>query len=179
MMIAELFNGTVQCVYESETIPVLAPPFAAIDVSGFDPCPDSGWVFDGEMFHPPQSPVPTPTDQRPVLVIDSITASPETGVMISGVSEITCPAGTTFTAVARLTDGNGATLPVDAVFRMPVVARDGQEIVAMASFTAGVATISIPFGISGVWMVTEATINSTLPPEQQMRFAGITVYVVV
>jgi len=93
-------------------------------------------------------------------------------------SEVTVPVGATVTATAQIMDG-GNILPVNASFRMPVTASDGREIVALAQFVDGVAEIAIPFGASGIWSVAESTINRALPPEQQMSFAGVTVYVVV
>lgn len=123
---------------------------------------------------------PQPVSPKPdvVLLIDSITADLDVTINPDN-TDVTCRVGTTLAAVARLTDGSGATLPVSATFRMPVTASDGREIVALAQFVSGVAEIAIPFTASGIWAISEATINRALPPTQQMQFVGITVYVVV
>lgn len=132
---------------------------------------DDGTTVKVVNSQPPPRPLPLP-----LLNITSISSAPD--AIASDLSEVTVKVGATVTAIAQITDGANV-LPVNAAFRMPVTASDGREIVALAQFVDGVAEIAIPFEASGIWSVTEATINRALPPEQQMTFAGITIYVVV
>jgi hypothetical protein len=124
--------------------------------------------------------VPTVPLQPPSLVITGITSSvPATTLVDLIAGEVTCPQGSTLTATVEIRNAAGVIILLSASFRMPVKARDGREVVALATFVDGVATIVIPFTQSGVWLITEQAINSALPPEGHMSFSGLTVYVVV
>lgn len=123
---------------------------------------------------------PTPSAVKPALEIITITSNtPDSTLVDLTVNEVTCSAGSTLTATVELHSPDGPIIPLTAAFRMPVQARDGREVVVLAPFVAGVATIVIPFTQSGVWQITEKAINSALPPEQQMTFSNLTVYVVL
>lgn len=115
----------------------------------------------------------------PRLVVTGITADPQWGISVSDdFADVTVPAGAVLTITAELRAPDAETvLPVDATFRMPVRARDGREMVVLAGIQAGVATVDIPLRQSGSWSSTEALINSGLPHEQQMQFAGVTAFV--
>lgn len=86
--------------------------------------------------------------------------------------------GTTLTITAELRAGE-VVVPLTSTFLMPVTSRDGRERVLQAAMVDGVATVVSPFAESGVWQVTEAEINSDLPPDMQMHFAGIRIFVVL
>lgn len=138
-----------------------------------------GWGYDlatGEFIDP--TPVAGP-DPRPQIVVVGITADSAHAaqLVLAGLREVTCPAGTTLQVVAELQLG-GQVLPVDEVFRVPFRSRDGRERVLLGNMSQGVITFNVPLPASGVWMVTEAAINEALPPEAQMAFAGLTLYVV-
>lgn len=116
----------------------------------------------------------------PRLVITDITADPTWGMSVSAdLSDVTIPAGATVTITAelRLPDSDEV-IPVDATFRMPIRARDGREIVVLVGLQQGIATVDIPLRASGAWRADESTINSGLPADQRMRFAGVTAYVI-
>ncbi|MCW5320553.1 hypothetical protein D5039_04955 [Verminephrobacter aporrectodeae subsp. tuberculatae] len=126
---------------------------------------------------------PTPaTDtatQRPRIVVATITADAAHAgqLVLEGLHDATCPAGTTLRVVAKL-QLDDQVLPMDGVFRVPFRARDGRERVLLGSMVQGVINFNVLLPDSGVWMVTEAAINEALPPEQQMQFAGLTIYTV-
>jgi hypothetical protein len=135
-----------------------------------------GRVWDGAAWH---DWVPPP-DLRPRLIVTAITADPAWGMAVSqDLSEVTVPAGSMVTISAELrhpvTDD---VLPLDGTFRMPITARDGREIIALVGVQQGVVTVDIPLKSSGAWSADERTINSGLPPEQRMQFAGVTAFVV-
>jgi hypothetical protein len=93
--------------------------------------------------------------------------------------DVTIPAGATVTITAELRHPIADdVLPLDGTFRMPIRARAGREIVVLVGMQQGIATVDIPLKQSGAWSVDEETINSGLPPEQHMQFAGITAFVV-
>jgi len=113
---------------------------------------------------------------KPDLVVNSLTCSDPTAIIQPG--DVTCSVGSTVTANAELRAPDGSIIPLTATFRMPLIARDGRERVILARMENGVATISIALPESGVWVISEETINSGLPPEMQMRFARHEIYVV-
>lgn len=113
---------------------------------------------------------------RPDLVVTALTCSDPAAIIQPG--DVTCAVGSTVTATAELRAPDGSIIPLTAAFRMPMIARDGRERVIMARLENGVATISTALPESGVWVTSEETINSGLPPEMQMRFARHEIYVV-
>ena len=72
---------------------------------------------------------------------------------------------------------SGSVLPINDHFRMPIRSRDGREEIVLAQCTQGIIRFGIDFSDSRVWAVTEDIVNSDLPQEAQMGFAGITIYV--
>lgn len=120
----------------------------------------------------------TPAAPQPTveIVITNVTTDNPGAIIQPG--DVTVPVGTTVTVTAELRGPDGAVLPVDAMFRMPFVARDGRERILLAQFVQGVASIGTTMAESGCWQITEATINRDLPPEQHMRFAGLSIYAV-
>ena len=116
---------------------------------------------------------------RPEIVITSLTPSAEHAddSLIEGLHNVTMPAGSVLTVTCELRLGDQV-LPVTEAFRMPLVARDGRERVVLVRFEEGAAVFIVPLTESRVWQVTEDAVNSALPADRQMRFAGLTVYVV-
>ena len=57
----------------------------------------------------------------------------------------------------------------------PVSAEQGERVL-LAVMTAGVMHLDVPMRESGAWSATQASVNEGLPPELQMRFAGVTVH---
>lgn len=135
-----------------------------------------GRVWDGTDWHD----WTPPPDPRPRLVVTAINADPAWGMAVSPeLDDVTIPAGATVTITAELrhpiTDD---LIPLDATFRMPIRARDGREIVVLVGVQQGIASVDIPLKSSGAWRADESTINSGLPGEQHMQFAGVTAYVI-
>jgi len=114
-------------------------------------------------------------DLRPELVVTNITCSDPHAVIQSG--DVTCLEGSTITATAELRAPDGSIIPLTATFRMPLVARDKRERVIIASLVNGVATIIMTINESGVWVISEDTLNSGLPPEMKMKFQRHEIYV--
>lgn len=117
---------------------------------------------------------------RPSMVITGIVADAEHSgaTLVSSMAEVTCPVGTTLTVSAELRDPLGNVVPLSDSFRMPFRARDGREKVLLASMVDGLISITAPLRESGVWSASEATVNESLPPDFQMDFGGIEVFVV-
>ncbi|SMC24241.1 hypothetical protein SAMN02745857_01784 [Andreprevotia lacus DSM 23236] len=116
----------------------------------------------------------------PELVIVAIEpdADHAAAVLLNGLHDVTCPAGTVLTFRAELRGPAGVLIPVSDVFRMPLRARDGRERMVLAVMEEGAMTVNVPLRESGAWAVDEATINESLPLEKRMRFAGVQVFVV-
>lgn len=121
-----------------------------------------------------------PEQRAPTMIITAITADAanDAKTVLRGLSDVTCPVGTTLSVSAELRGEGDTTLLVSDNFRMPFRARDGREKVLLAEMAEGIIAFDVPLRESGVWSVSEDMINESLPPERQMRFAGITVFVV-
>lgn len=145
----------------------------AVDISALNPQPAIGWTYDGAAFHALSS-------ARPTMVITAITADAGHAaqtVIKPGLGDVTCPVGTVLTVTSELRSPSGL-VPLTDTFRMPLLARDGRELMLLASLVSGVATITVPLRDSGAWQVTEESINSGLPEAMHMHFSGITAYVI-
>ena len=73
---------------------------------------------------------------------------------------------------------HGQVLPLSDSFRMPMRSRDGRERVLLGHMTEGLLQIQVPLRESGVWSVTQDTVNEALPAEAHMRFAGMQVFAI-
>lgn len=139
-----------------------------------------GWGYDlaaGEFIAPP--PAAAPVDQRPTIVVTNLTADAAHAahLVLKGLREATCLMGTELQAEAELRL-QGAVLPLDDTFRMPLRSRDGRERVLLGTMIQGQIRFRVTLPESGVWSVTEDAINEAIPPEHRMAFAGLTIYVV-
>jgi hypothetical protein len=182
MKYAQILCNKVHWIFEADAAPEFSPDIVLVDITSLAPQPQEGWLYDdvNDLFTEPE-PGPLPSvDTKPLLVITEIASSDTENTAIDlAVGEVTCAVGTILTATVEFQAPTGEVIPLTASFRMPVQSRDGREMVALAKFINGIAEITIPFTQSGVWQVREETINSTLPPDSQMLFAGLTIYVVL
>ena len=124
---------------------------------------------------------PSPVADHPVLVVTGIAtdgAHASQTVIAEALDDVTCKVGTVLTVTAELRAPNGgAVIPLTDNFRMPLRARDGREEVLLAAMVYGVVQIVAPMDQSGVWKVTEQTINEGLPEAMHMAFGGLTIFV--
>lgn len=120
----------------------------------------------------------TPAAPQPTVEIVVTNVQTDSPQAIIRPGDVTVPVGTAVTVTAELRAPDGTVLPVDAAFRMLFVARDGRERILLAQFVQGVATIGTTVSDSGCWQISESTINRDLPPEQHMRFSGLSIYAV-
>lgn len=129
----------------------------------------------------PVAPEPEPVHVRPQIVVTSVTVDAEHAgeSMVEGVAVATVPQGATLTVAAELRAPGGAVIASSDVFRMPLRATDGRERIVLARMTAGLISVTVPLRESGVWEISEAGINSAIPPENQMAFSGLKIFVVV
>lgn len=132
-----------------------------------------GKKWDGTAFTDPAAAA------RPTLVITTVVADANNSsstAISADLIDVTCPVGTVLSVTAELRDGAGSVITITDSFRMPLLSRDGREKVLLATLNDGVAAITAPIRESGVWEVTEASINAGLPEAMRMNFAGIRVF---
>lgn len=127
---------------------------------------------------PPPAQVVAAPEQLPELVVTAIEpdANHAAGTHVRTLGDVTCPVGAVLHMRAELRSASGELLPLSDSFRMPIRSRDGRERVLLAVMADGVMQLDVPLRESGAWSATQASINEGLPPEQQMLFAGVTVY---
>lgn len=164
MRYAIVENGVAINVAEADA--PLAENWVRTDEAG------PGWLYDGESLSPPAA----PPDLRPRIVVTDVETDSQQAVIQPG--DVTVPVGTTVTVSVELRAPDDSVLPLDAMFRMPLVARDGRERILLAQFVAGVADIGTTLTESGCWQIQEQTVNRDLPAEQHMRFDGLAIFVV-
>lgn len=137
----------------------------------------SNWIGTGWVMLP-YAPLPVITEvQAPEIVITDIQSDVDSFVHAQEFTEATVPVGGTLRFTAQLRQA-GEVLLLDDSFRMPIWSRDGRERVVLASMAQGIIRFSVHFEDSRVWEVTEAMVNSDLPPERHMRFKGIKIFAV-
>lgn len=139
-----------------------------------------GWTFDAQA-DAISAPVPEITEPPALaIVVKSVQADAENASHLSvneAMTEVTCVAGTRLSVQAEL-QLDGEAFPSDGSFRLPMRASDGRERFLLATMVQGAISLQATMADSGRWMVREAGVNEALPPDQRMRFAGITIFVV-
>lgn len=117
--------------------------------------------------------MPVAPANAPYIEIISVTADADHAAATfvrPGLRDVTTPRGATLTVLAELRASNGAKLPLSDSWRMPLRARDGREKVLLAVMVNGDIAITVPVPDSGVWEISEAVINESLPPDARLRF---------
>ncbi len=56
MRIAQVLGGRAHWIFEADAMPEFAPDIVLMDITGRDPAPQEGWLFDGTNFRPPPAP---------------------------------------------------------------------------------------------------------------------------
>ena len=139
-----------------------------------------GWGFNPESDQLSAPEVATVAPPVLAIVVKAVSADEAHASQLSvnpAKTEVTCVAGTRLSVQAEL-QLDGAPVPLAGSFRMPLRASDGRERFLLATMNQGLISLQATMADSGRWVVTEAGVNEALPPEQRMRFAGITIYVV-
>lgn len=115
----------------------------------------------------------------PILKITSIeTTNTLTTTIASDFSTVSCKIGSTLTFSASILNSSNVVLSTySGSFHLSLTASDGRTLVSNVIITNGLTSVSIPMNESGIWNVTQASINHELPDNQQLQFAGIKVYV--
>jgi hypothetical protein len=116
-------------------------------------------------------------DQRPAIVVENITADPESNghtIVADNFAEVRTVVGAVLAITVRMEVG-GQLYPANEAFDMPITSADGRVYPKRVLFEAGRATFTITMTEPRIWIVTAEMINSGLPPEKHMRFAGLRV----
>ncbi|WP_182343337.1 hypothetical protein [Comamonas koreensis] len=121
--------------------------------------------------------VPKPGDVQPTIVLESITAdhANDTQTIVADtLSEVRTVVGATLTLAVRM-DVAGQLYPINESFDMPLSSSDGRVRPVRVMFENGRALFSVAMTEARIWNVSQEMINSSLPPEKHMRFAGLRV----
>ena len=67
---AEIKRGRVLAVTDQPTMPILPDPYTVVDVTGYDPLPQSNWTYDAptRVFTPP----PEDVESRPLVRVSCV-----------------------------------------------------------------------------------------------------------
>lgn len=123
------------------------------------------------------APVVVQADQRPAIVVENITADAGNNahtIIADNFAEVRTVVGAVLAITVRMEVG-GQLYPINEAFDMPITSVDGRVYPKRVLFEAGRATFTITMTEPRIWNVTAEMINSGLPPEKQMRFAGLRV----
>ncbi len=109
----------------------------------------------------------------PEIVLTSITG---TNIIYDTVTrEVTLTAGTSINIVGDI-KLNNSVVNISTNFRMSLKASDGREVVTLVTITAGHIDHTYTVEHSGIWSVTQESINSRLPENSKFKFSGLTIY---
>lgn len=117
------------------------------------------------------------TDQLPAIVVENITAdagSNANTIIADNFAEVRTVVGAVLAITVRMEVG-GQLYPINEAFDMPITSVDGRVHPKRVLFKAGRATFTITMTEPRIWNVTAEMINSGLPSEKHMRFAGLRV----
>ncbi|MFG5777717.1 hypothetical protein ACFIQF_11645 [Comamonas sp. J-3] len=116
-------------------------------------------------------------DQRPLIVVENIKPNAEHNavtIVADNMEEVRTLVGAVLTLTVRIEVG-GVLYPANEAFDMPISSVDGRVYPKRVLFEKGRATFDIALTEPRIWQVSEAMVNSGLPPERHMRFAGLRV----
>lgn len=116
-------------------------------------------------------------DQRPLIVVENIKPNAEHNavtIVADNMEEVRTLVGAVLTLTVRIEVG-GVLYPANEAFDMPISSVDGRVYPKRVLFENGRATFDIALTEPRIWQVSEAMVNSGLPPERHMRFAGLRV----
>jgi len=122
-------------------------------------------------------PVAAQADQRPMIAVENITADAGSNahtIIADNFAEVRTVVGAVLAITVRMEVG-GQLYPINEAFDMPITSVDGRVYPKRVLFEAGRATFTITMTEPRIWNVTAEMINSGLPPEKHMRFAGLRV----
>lgn len=111
------------------------------------------------------------------LKLTSLTCAAPGAIVDQAVPEATLPKNTMVTARGEVQMNGAVVTTFTGKFRLPIVASDGRERIILATITNGIMEASWTPSESGKWRITEAAINSALPPDRKMGWKELTVYV--
>ncbi|MCD2166827.1 hypothetical protein [Comamonas koreensis] len=121
--------------------------------------------------------VPKSSDVQPTIVLESITAdhAHDTQTIVADtMSEVRTVVGATLTLAVRM-DVAGQLYPVNESFDLPLSSSDGRVRPVRVMFEDGRALFPVAMTEARIWNVSQEMINSGLPPEKHMHFAGLRV----
>lgn len=117
------------------------------------------------------------SDQSPGIVVENITTDAVSNahtIIADNFVEVRTVVGAVLAITVRMEVG-GQLYPANEAFDMPITSVDGRIYPKRVLFEAGRATFTITMTEPRIWIVTAEMINSSLPPEKHMRFAGLRV----
>lgn len=132
-----------------------------------------GYVYKNGKFTAP------PVAQKPAIVVESITADDDYNahtIVSDMLDEVRTIVGATLRITVRI-DVAGQLYPLNESFDLPISSVDGRVRPVRVVFENGRATFNVAMPDARIWQVAEEMINSGLPPEKHMRFAGLRVVV--
>ena len=118
-----------------------------------------------------------PVDMRPAIVIEGLqvdAAYNAQTIIADTMAEVRTVVGATLQVDACIEVG-GVLYPANESFDMPITSVDGRVLPKRVTFENGRATFAITMTDARIWQVSEAMVNSGLPPEKRMRFSGLRV----
>ncbi|MNT15410.1 hypothetical protein D3C72_1504620 [compost metagenome] len=112
-------------------------------------------------------------------MVESITADDDYNahtIVSDMLDEVRTIVGATLRITVRI-DVAGQLYPLNESFDLPISSVDGRVRPVRVVFENGRATFNVAMPDARIWQVAEEMINSGLPPEKHMRFAGLRVVV--
>jgi len=118
------------------------------------------------------------------LVITSLTSSDQNAIIDLDNHEITVHENQSVTAdfeIHKISD-NSLNTDYSGTFRMPLKKQStGDIIYTLVTINGGKGSLNftMPSHTVGLWQITQELINEKLPPELQLQFEGLDIYVVI
>ena len=123
----------------------------------------------------PEAPTPTAAPEVVITAISVDEAHADSAQIAPDFSTLKLPVGATATITAELQVGGSRITGFSADFAMPMRSTEGSYRHLDVRFVDGVAVFSAVMSDSKRWEVNKDLINSNLPTDQHMEFAGVTI----
>jgi hypothetical protein len=82
-----------------------------------------------------------------------------------------------FKVTITVKDQQGTVVPVNDTFALPILGEGLPTQLLLVQFISGVASFELKFPQTGLYSITQETINRELPSDSQFAFSGVKIYV--
>ena len=143
------------------------------------------WVEEGNIPSPPPAEVPEEASSVLIITENIMCSLPEGDPRHVFFAFIPSELGDKVRVIENMPievnitikDVLGNVVPITDNFALPITGEGMPTQLLFLQFSAGAATVHLNFPLTGLYEITQDTLNRELPPEAHFKFNGVKIYV--